>query len=82
MMLCIPNAKALGLVVSDKSIFHVFPYISICKTCDPWAGHFRAQWHNLNTLCSDLLGDDTYQIARLCFLWFQTRRFIHVFPYV
>ena len=27
--------KALGPVVSDKKIFHVAPYISLCKTRDP-----------------------------------------------
>ena len=36
--------NALGLMVSDKKIFHVFHYISLCKTCDvtPWAGPFLA----------------------------------------
>ena len=29
------NITALGLMVSDKKIFHVFPYTSLCKTCDP-----------------------------------------------
>ena len=23
-------------MVSDKKIFDVFPYISLCKKCDPW----------------------------------------------
>ena len=32
------NIKALGLVVSDKKIFHVAPYISLCKACDPRGG--------------------------------------------
>ena len=27
-----------------------------------------------------LLGDATYQISRIQALWFQTRRFFHVFP--
>ena len=29
---------ALGLVVSDKKIFHVSPYISLHKACDPLGG--------------------------------------------
>ena len=36
----IPSIKTLGFVVSDKNIFSCFPYISLCKTCDPWAGYF------------------------------------------
>ena len=36
----LPNIKALGLVVSDKKIFSCFLYISLYKTCDPWAGPF------------------------------------------
>ena len=32
----IPNIKALGLMVSDKKIFYVSPYISLSKACDPW----------------------------------------------
>ena len=33
----IPNIKALDLVVSDK-IFSGFPFICLCKTCDPQGG--------------------------------------------
>ena len=33
-----PNIKALGLKVSDKKIFHVFPYISLCKICESRGG--------------------------------------------
>ena len=29
----IQNMNALGLVVSDKKIFHVAPYMSLCITC-------------------------------------------------
>ena len=36
----IPNIKALGLALLDKKMFSYFPYISICKTCDPRAGPF------------------------------------------
>ena len=32
------HIKALVLVVSDKNILSYFPYISLCKTCDPWGG--------------------------------------------
>ena len=36
--------------------------------------------HNLNRLGRSPLDDATYQILRLKALWFQTRRFFHVFP--
>ena len=29
-------------MVSDKKIFHGFPYMSLCKQCDPVAGPFSA----------------------------------------
>ena len=32
-----PNMKALGLIVTDKTIFKGNPYISLCKTDDPGA---------------------------------------------
>ena len=38
----ISNIKALGLVVSEEKIFSCFPYISHCKTCDPWGRPFLA----------------------------------------
>ena len=42
-MICyILNINALGLVISDKKIFHVFTYISLCKTCDLGTGLFLA----------------------------------------
>ena len=34
----LPNIKALGPVVSDKKIFSHFPYMNLCKTCDPRGG--------------------------------------------
>ena len=45
--------------------FSSFPYISLCKICDPRAGHFGPQGHNLNILGRGLLDDSTYQISRL-----------------
>ena len=30
----IPNIEAIGLMVSDKKIFHVFQNVSLCKTCE------------------------------------------------
>ena len=39
--LCLmPKIKVLGLMISDKKIFSMFPYISLCKECDPGAGAF------------------------------------------
>ena len=37
-------------MVSDKKIFSCFPYISLCKICDPGWAHFWPQGHNLNKL--------------------------------
>ena len=39
----------------------------------------RSQGHNLNKLGNGPLGDATCKISRLKSLWFQTRRFYHVF---
>ena len=54
----IPNIKALGPVVTDKKIFSIFSYISLCKICDPlgW-GNFWPQGHNLNKLGRGPLDD-------------------------
>ena len=62
-------------MVSDKKIFPVFPYISLCKICDPRGeAVFWIKGHNLNKLVKGPLGDATYQISRLYALW--------VFPYI
>ena len=45
-----------------RRYFHVFLYVSLCKICDPLAGHFSPQRHNLNKLGRGPLGDATYQI--------------------
>ena len=55
----------MGLVFSDEKIFHVSPYISLSKKCDPRAGPFLAAGHNLNKLGRGPLGDATYQISKL-----------------
>ena len=48
----------------------------------PGQDNFWPKGHNLNKLGRGSLGDATYQITRLYALWFQTRRFFHVFPYI
>ena len=72
--------KALGLVVSYKKIFHVFPTSDYVKHVTPRVGPFFAPWLNFNKLGRGLLVDATYQISRLYAMWFQTRIFFHVFP--
>ena len=37
------SKQVLGLMVSDKKIFYVSPYISLCKACDPWGGAILTQ---------------------------------------
>ena len=49
-----------------EDFFHVAPYISLCKTCDPpGPGHFWPLGYNLNKLGRGPLDDTTYQISRL-----------------
>ena len=43
-------------------------------------GPFLAQENNLNKLGRGQSEDASYQIPRLYALWFQERRFFHVFP--
>ena len=62
--------------------FFTFPYISLCKTCDPGRGHFLCQGLHFNKHGRDPLYDATYQILRLEALWFQTRIFFSHFPYI
>ena len=49
----------------QEDFFHVAPYISLCKTCDPGLGPFWPQGYNLNKLGRGPLGDATYQIPKL-----------------
>ena len=56
------------------------PYIILYKTCDTRVGPFLTQGHYLNKLGRGPLGDAKYQKSRLLALWFQTRRFFHIFP--
>ena len=47
----IPNILDLGLVLVYKKKFKGFPYIYLCKTCDPQGGaNFDPKGHNLNEL--------------------------------
>ena len=53
----------LVLVVTDKKIFSCFPYISLCKTCDPQDEPiFRPHGHYLNKLGRGPLDAASYQI--------------------
>ena len=61
--------------------FHVFPFISLCETCDRGWGNIWPQGHNLDKLGRDPLGDATCQISRLSALWFQTS-FFSYFSYI
>ena len=45
--------------------FLCFPYISLCKTCDPRGGPIFAKGHNLKKLGRGPLDDAIYQISRL-----------------
>ena len=58
------DSMPCGFKVED--FFHVAPYISLCKTCDPvgW-GHLWPQCFTFNKLGKGLLGGATYQISKL-----------------
>ena len=45
--------------------FFMFPYITLCKTCDPRAGPIMAPGALLNKLGRGLLGNALYQISKL-----------------
>ena len=73
-------SRLYALWFQTRRFFNGSPYISLCKTCDPpGGGYFWPLGHNLSKLDRGPLGDATYQISRLYALWFQTRRFFHVF---
>ena len=44
----------------QEYFFQIFPYISICKQCDPGVGPFLAQGHNLNKPGRGPLGSRPY----------------------
>ena len=50
------------------------------KLVAPGRGHFWPKGHNLNNLGRGLLDKATYQISKALAFWFQSRRFLKVFP--
>ena len=44
----------------QEDCFYGFPIISQCKNCNPRAGHFLPQCHNLNRLGTSLLNNASY----------------------
>ena len=64
--------QGLALTVSEKKIFSCFPYISLCKTCDPWD---RASIDPMCIIRTNLVDVQWFQAVP-----FETRRFFHVFP--
>ena len=70
----------VGFVVSEKKIFSRLPYISLCKTYHHLGGPFLTPGALFEKFGRGPLCDATYQISGLWALWFQTRRFFHVFP--
>ena len=59
-------------------MFKGFPYVSLCKTCWPLGGDIFG--HNLNNFGRGPLDEATYQISKTWTFWFQSRRFLKVFP--
>ena len=73
-----PIIKAQGLVVSDQMISLGFPYISICKKCEP-QGHFWQQGHYLNKLCRGPHGDAKCQITMVYVFVVSVKKLFKVF---
>ena len=46
----------------------------------PGRDHFWPKSYNLNNLGKGLLDEATYQISKTWAFWFQSRRFLKVFP--
>ena len=65
---------------SDKKIFHISPYISLCKTCNPGVESFKPRGQNLNKSGRGPLGDASYQISRLYPYGFREEDFFMLFP--
>ena len=70
------NIKTFGLVVSDKKIYSCFPYISLCKTCDPEFIHIWPQGINYKTIGNGPLGDATVPMP----CGFRQKYIFYVFP--
>ena len=58
----------------QEDVFMI-PYISPCKTCDPWGEPFWPHGYNLDKLGTCLLYYSAHQILRFLPFWFQTRFF-------
>ena len=70
--------KGLSLLLSDKKIIKVFPYMGLCKTSDPRCKPiFGPQGYNLNKFGRGPLDEATYQISKMWAFWFQTKRFFN-----
>ena len=66
----------------QEDFFMFLPILVYVKHVTPGVGSFLPQGHYSNKLVRGLQGDATYQISKLQDLWFQTRRFFHVSPYI
>ena len=76
MKLCIKYQRPVPLLLSDKNIFKVFPYMGLCKTSDPRFGAiFDLRAIILNNFGSGPLDEATYQISKTWTFWFQTKIF-------
>ena len=67
----------------QKRFFHVSPYISLCKACDPLGRrHFWPQGHNLNNLfmVHKVMLHTKYQSSRA--YGFRQEDYFYVSPYI
>ena len=77
------HMNALGHIVSEKKVFICFSKCKYKGAIDPpgW-GNFSPQGHSWQDLCKASNYNAAYQIKKLWLLWFQRRRFFHVFSIV
>ena len=78
----IPNIKGLGLSVSEKKIYRVFPYMSLCKTSDLGVLLILPQCNNLNNFDRGLQEKATFQISKACAFLLKSNRFVQLVIYV
>ena len=69
-------------MVSDKKFFSYFPYISLCKACDPQRrSHFGPQVHNLNKRGGGPLDDAASKYIKALALVVSDKKTFSCFPY-
>ena len=75
------NIKALGRMVSEKTIVYVLPIVSIWALISPGRNKFGLQGHVWQDLCRVPLNIGTYQIYRLLGLMVSKTKIFSCYSY-